>query len=293
MSKRDKIICCADGISTYEGGAEKTIKVLMNSLAKHFDVQFVDSERVTVEFVSRNRTKFWVFGNYYNLIENRLIESFVENKINYAVVEFDYKFLPCRNLELFKLATGQDFAYDEWSRLVDEFLSAAKLVFFMSQKQLKKHIDNLKELKKEKCVAINSCFENEFYDLIEELCGTKKDIIVGIYGQNTPQKGVENAIDYCHKNLIYNYIDIYGENDYNSFLRNLSRCENLVFLPNGGDSCPRLVIEAKLLDVNVICNQNVEHIGDEWWSFEREKMIKHLKSTPNLFRDKIVDLLAS
>jgi len=291
MKAKKKIICCADGISHSSGGAEKTIKVLLNSLSGEFDVQFIDSERLTEEFINDNMSKLWVFGNYYHLIQNELIGVFARNEIDYVVVEFDYKFLPCRNIELLKLATGEDFVYDEWSRSVDHFLSSAKVVFFMSQKQLRKHIDNLKELNEEKCVAINSCFEDDFYNLIEQLRGTKKDIVVGIYGQKTPQKGAQNAIDYCHKNLIYNYVDIYGENDYSSFLANLSRCENLVFLPNGGDSCPRLIIEAKLLDVNVICNENVEHLGDEWWALDKDQMVRHLKSTPYFFKKKVIEAL--
>ena len=62
-----------------------------------------------------------------------------------------------------------------------------------------------------------------------------------------------------------------------------SKSKGFIFLPKGGDTCPRVVIEAKLLGCELILNDNVLHKDEDWFNLEREGIIKYLKSRPNFF----------
>ena len=45
-------------------------------------------------------------------------------------------------------------------------------------------------------------------------------------------------------------------------LQKMSTAKGFVYLPLGGDTCPRMVIEAQLLGCEVIVNENVQHSAE-------------------------------
>ena len=49
--------------------------------------------------------------------------------------------------------------------------------------------------------------------------------------------------------------------EYDETLETIAKAQGLCFLPVGGDTCPRLVIEAQLLGCQVALNENVQHKG--------------------------------
>jgi len=67
-------------------------------------------------------------------------------------------------------------------------------------------------------------------------------------------------------------------------LQKLSTYRGLIFLPLIEDTCPRVVIEAKLLGLEIITNSNSQHIKEDWW---KDKSIgdieEYLKERPNFF----------
>ena len=60
------------------------------------------------------------------------------------------------------------------------------------------------------------------------------------------------------------------------------------FLPRGGDTCPRVVIEAKILGCELHINSNVQMANEAWFELGTpDTMIAHLKALPNRFWDDI------
>ena len=47
-------------------------------------------------------------------------------------------------------------------------------------------------------------------------------------------------------------------------LEAMANAEGFVCLPRGADVSNRMVTEAKLLGCNIITNENVQHVGEEW-----------------------------
>jgi glycosyltransferase involved in cell wall biosynthesis len=71
---------------------------------------------------------------------------------------------------------------------------------------------------------------------------------------------------------------------YDSTLAKLAASEGFVYLPVGKDTCPRMVIEAKLLGCKLHLNDNVQHRSEEWFDTEDlESIEEYLYAAPALF----------
>ena len=67
-----------------------------------------------------------------------------------------------------------------------------------------------------------------------------------------------------------------GNVPHHQMLEHLSKSKGLIFMPNGFDTCPRITIEAKLLDCELYLNDNVQHSNEEWFTGSKEKMVEYL-----------------
>jgi hypothetical protein len=74
-------------------------------------------------------------------------------------------------------------------------------------------------------------------------------------------------------------------------LKKLSEYSGLVFMPLGGDTCPRLVIEAKLLGLRLVINENIQHSSEDWWNSDYDIIESYLLNGHNRFWDKIDNFL--
>ena len=68
------------------------------------------------------------------------------------------------------------------------------------------------------------------------------------------------------------------------FLEKLAQAKGLCFKPGGVDTCPRLVIEAKLLGCELELNDNVQHATEPWFeSTASDNIVEYLLSRPAFF----------
>ena len=106
-------------------------------------------------------------------------------------------------------------------------------------------------------------------------------------GSNSWVKGVQESEDWCKENnLEYELVQNVPPGE---FLQKLSSFKGLCFKPSGLDTCPRLVIEAKLLGCELSLNDNVQHTNEEWFNLDYEGIISYLKSRPAFFWEKAFD----
>jgi len=54
----------------------------------------------------------------------------------------------------------------------------------------------------------------------------------------------------------------------------LANAKGLCLLPPGADTCPRLVIEAKLLGCELHYNENVQHADEDWFNTDDDEAIE-------------------
>jgi len=285
-----KLIICADFFGD-AGGAEQTLRVLTDRLIeerglKKEEVITILTTKLKGEHLDQFKDAIWIFGNYFHLIYSPLRQKLIDSDINYYVVEFDYKVCPTRNFELYAQKHGRPYAYDSHAERVDAFLAAARKVFFMSKRQMERHLLFCRLLNRENCVLSGSCFDEETLALLNKYKENAKEDICAVYGQPTWQKGSANAIFWCEQNN-RRYKSLFGKN-YTDFLEELSKCSTFVFLPNGADTSPRTAIEAQLMGVDLITSELAESYDEDWFMEEDlDKKRNYLRELPNKFAREI------
>ena len=73
---------------------------------------------------------------------------------------------------------------------------------------------------------------------------------------NSPSwiKGVDEAVEFAKKNSI-DYELVWGL-EHKALLDKLAKSKGIIFFPRAADTCPRMTIEAKLLNCDLIMNDN-------------------------------------
>jgi len=247
----------------YVGGAELTSDALITS--SPLRVHKVRSSQVTVETLESGHEKFWVFGNFSQLDIN-LIPTIIAN-MRYAVLEYDYKFCRYRSPELHQAQTGSrcDCENQVHGKLISSFYYGAKSLWWMSEGQQQVYLKRFPFLNKTSNTVLSSVFDENFFAKVKQLNtvgGERKGWIV--LGSNSWVKGYDQALDWCESER--KDCEVVWNVPYDELLEKLSRAEGFVYLPRGYDTCPRMVIEAKMLGCKLHLNDFVQHKDEEWFT---------------------------
>ena len=269
----------------YSGGAELTFDVLMNAIDLP-KIQ-INSVNVSTSFMESNRDKIWIFGNYAQLSDACIVYA-IKN-LNYYLVEFDYKYCVERLEALCELKSGFcNCPSTSYGKLRAAFTGRSKATFWMSQGQLDVWCERFPPLKNQNNIILSSAFSDDTLSKIQSLDTSGKDDKWIILGSQSWVKGKEESVEYAKKNNL-NYDLVWGL-PHDKLLEKLARSKGLIQLPNGHDTCPRMVIEAKLLDCELVINHNVQHKDDDWFGGTNDEIIKYLMDRPSFFRDSIYSL---
>ncbi len=274
------IIFVADAFKEhYVGGAELTTEAIIEACL--LPSAKVLSSHVDVSLMKANKDKFWVFGNFHSLDDS--CKLYAIKNLSYSVLEYDYKFCEYRSPE--KHAFLKDQACDchktNHGKLTAAFLAKAKINWWMSEEQKKAYQKKFPFLKGE---VLSSVFCKETLEFIDSLVTERKKDTWLILNSKSWIKGVEDAVQYAEeRNLKYELV--WGL-EYKDLLRKMAESKGLIFLPKAGDTCPRLVIEAKLLGCELILNDNVQHKNEEWFK-TRETCMDYMRDRTTEFWSKV------
>ena len=249
----------------YQGGAELTTEALISS--SPLSVFKLHSKDVTLELLEQGHQLFWVFGNYSNLDHN-LIPTIVAN-MKYSILEYDYKYCRYRSPEKHETAEGDPCDCDEnyQGKIVSAFMYGARSLWWMSEGQRNFYFNKFPFLEEKPNTVLSSVFNEYTFALIHEL--RKESHLADRQGWvvlDSPSwvKGADQAKKWCKDND-KDAIPLWGL-PYEQVLEQLSKAEGLVYLPLGKDTCPRMVIEAKLLGCKLELNDNVQHKDELWFN---------------------------
>lgn len=253
-------------VEDYIGGAELTSEAIIES--SPLNVYKLHSKDVSMELLEQGQKYFWIFGNYSQLDLN-IIPAIVLN-MKYSVVEYDYKMCRFRSADKHLNETGTDCDCHETQhgKLIAAFYQGAKHLWWMSEGQMSFYHERFPLLKEDtKNTVLSSVFNDETLARIKVLreegkSEEKKGWIV--LGSKSWIKGYDDAIDYCEENdLEY---EVLWDIPYEEVLKKMSKAKGHVYLPKGKDTCPRMVIEAKLLGCELVLNDNVQHKDEDWFN---------------------------
>lgn len=256
-------------VEEYVGGAELTTQALIDAPQNsQFNVFKLKSKDVTVELLQQGHKKFWIFGNW-STIDMNLIPTIVGN-ITYSILEYDYKYCKYRSPELhFKQESVPCDCHNQMhGKMVSAFYYGAAGLFWMSEKQMEKYHANFPFLAERDNIVLNSVFDATTLTKIKVL---RENITQDEKGESwivlkSPSwvKGAGIAKQYCEDNAL-SYEEIWGLS-YDETLAKLASSKGFVYLPAGSDTCPRMVIEAKLLGCELKLNDYVQHKDEEWFA---------------------------
>lgn len=266
ISQDAKYIFVADCFSAdYEGGAELTTDAII-SYTDQKNVTRLHAKDVTNDLVLKYADKYWVFGNVTQLNPS-IYQSVIQN-LKYSIIEYDYKFCKYRSPDKHQADTKSncDCADSVHGKAVETFFSYAKSVFWMSEAQKNVYLTRFPKLgSATDHHVLSSIFSEDHLTTIKKLKSetvSKSDSWI-ILGSNSWVKGFEASKKKCEElNLQY---EIVWNLPYKECLKKIASSKGLVYLPEGDDTCPRLVIEAKMLGSELILNQHVQNEPEEWF----------------------------
>ena len=264
-------------IDQYTGGAELTSEALIN--ANKEQVTKVKSSEITRSFILQNNNKTWIFGNFA-FLNRDLLMVFIKSNIKYFIVEYDFKFCKYRSPEKHISAEKSCDCPEQISgKLISLFFSKANKVFYMSENQ-KKIYESKFSFLLEKGVVLSSIFSDETLNRLATIDVPRDDKWL-ILKSDSWIKGTDHCVAHANaNNLKYRLV---GNLSYDEMLDTLGRSRGLIFLPLGGDTCPRIVIEARLMGCELILNDNVLHKDEDWFNKTPDKITEYLKSRPQYF----------
>lgn len=248
----------------YVGGAELTTQALIDACPLPY--QKVRSKDLSMECLESGHDKFWVFGNFASM-NPELIPTIVTN-LKYTVLEYDYKYCRYRSPEKHEVAEREpcNCSNEMHGKMVSAFLYGSKAIWWMSEKQQEHYHKAFPFLAERDNIVLSSVFDEHFFASIKELRGkypVEERTKWVVLGSPSWVKGTAAAEQWCQENgkdyeIVWNL-------PYAELLDKLARSKGLVFLPNGSDTCPRLVIEAKLLGCELRLNEHVQHKDEIWF----------------------------
>lgn len=281
----------------YLGGAELTTEAIYNSCPG--EAFKIHSSSVTPELINKNLDKHWILCNWTQ-ISLACVSELVNKKAKYSVIEYDFKICRFRSPQLHFMQTNNTEECNchelkfqgPAGILVDRFYSLAQHVFFMSEKQAEYYKNNTKFLSQvfdSKCSVLSSVWSNEDIEFINNLYAERQDLAIkdkwAVLSGGTWIKNQAGVEAYCkRKGMQY---DLIGGLPYREFLKKMSEYKGLVFHPAGFDTAPRIVIEAKLLGLELDLNHHVLHKDESWFVGTREECLEFLLSFSNRIWSKL------
>jgi glycosyltransferase involved in cell wall biosynthesis len=274
-------------VKDYVGGAELTTQALID--ASPYKIFCVNSSRVNQKLIRDGLSLVWVFGNFSQIDPNLI--PIITNNLKYYILEYDYKYCKYRSPEKHKASEGKecDCHLNQNGKLICNFYSNAKSVFWMSLAQMTVYLNKFQEAIKFNNILLSSVFDDLFFNKIIELNKkysniTRKGWIV--LGSQSWVKGYENAVSWCQENKV-DY-EVVWNLPYEQLLEKLAQSEGFVYLPNGADTCPRMVIEAKLLGCKLYINEHVQNAQEKWFNTNNiNETLNYLMNGSKRFWDEV------
>lgn len=275
----------------YAGGAEMTSEAIIQR--SPYKIQKIYAKDVNLSVLNQGLKKFWLFGNFSQM-NPELIPSIVAN-LKYSILEYDYKYCKFRSPEKHQVSTGLlcDCHNQMNGKLISAFYYGAQSMWWMSEKQKERYHTLFPFLAEKDNIVLSSVFSRKTLGILKLLRETiKEDERNGwiVLGSQSWVKGFEAAKTWCEENK-KNY-EIVWDVPYEQLLAKMAAAEGFVYLPSGGDTCPRMVIEAKLLGCKLHINENVQHKDETWFATDDlDSIEEYLSVSPDLFWKAITKIM--
>ena len=264
------------------GGGELTSEAFISQSL--IPIKKIHSSEITYKLINENKNKNWIFGNFAGISHELLI--FIAKNLSYSVIEYDYKYCKYRSSHKHVEAEGAcGCEATMHGKIVSIFLRKAKQIFWMSENQKREYTRLFPFLGDTENVILSSSFKEDITEYIKSLDIRNKDEKFLILNSSSWIKGTQDCVEYAKKNEIE--YELVGGLSHKDLLKKLAKSKGLIFLPKGYDTCPRIVIEAKLLGCELVLNDYVQHKDESWFNND---IFKYIKNQKNMFFEKCLNI---
>lgn len=267
------------------GGSERSMEALIRTapceVSKVLSVNFRLSDYGPDDFV--------IFGNF-SFLKMALIPEIVK-RLNYAVIESDFKYCTERGPDLHKLVKGEecDCHKRDYGRRIFKFYEHAKVVFWKSTIHMQMHLDKYPALAKKANIVLAPTYTSDEIDYLLTLAKSPWQWGWAVFKADGWNKGYKEAADYCKRNHLWR-VDMKSGNWVHT-MNKLARRKGLVFLPNAMESASRIAIEARILGLEVRVNSKVPIASEDWFNKSREEVAEYVRGRTQVFWDEINKVL--
>jgi hypothetical protein len=241
--------------SEFQGGAELNAETLANSLKQNgAEIELINSSRVTIEFMQQRINDVFVFGNFVLLSEES--KNFAINNLTYLIYEQDHKYLKTRNPIFFP-----NFKAPKHMLCNIDFFKGAKKNLFLTKLSKDVFVDNtgLDNVHNLGC----SIWSKKDLNVMRQLCNSEKVDKVAVLDSDNPIKKRAKTVEYCEKNNLS--FELIKDKNYHKFLEKLSRYKKFIFFTGHLETCARILVEAKMLNVEVSYQKKLIGAASEPW----------------------------
>ena len=260
------------------GGGEINNDVLADCLRQRgHSVSEKKCSHLTAEDVTANSDACFVISNFIHLSEEA---KAVLRTTQYIIYEHDHKYLRHRNPAMF---SGYKAPKTE---LVNRDLYADALGVFCQSRfhceilQKNLILDNVKNL-------AGNLWSESSLEVIQLLLQNEKKDRFSVMNSNIGHKNTAGSVKYCESNNAP--YELISSNNYHDFLSLLSRNKKFVFLPQTPETLSRVVVEARMLGVEVHTNSHVGAASEPWFPLKGSELIEKMRQR----REEIVSAVES
>jgi hypothetical protein len=275
-------------VKEVQGGAELTSEaIIKKSPHKVFRLH---SSSVTPRMIETNKDKYWIFGNFAAL-QDGLIQLLPRSGLRYSIVEYDFKFCQWRSTNRHQQATGQacNCGKDFHGLNVSKMFQKAERIFWMSEGQKAHWLKNVPAMAEHKGhVVLSSVFDDETLDKLSSYRHMRAHDVDfprvhrnAVLGSGSWIKGVEETQKWCQLNK--KPFEAIPAMPYEKFLKPLAMFNGFVFMPLDKDTCPRVTIEARLMGLELILNDNVLQQNEEWFKSSADDCETYMRTRASAF----------
>lgn len=257
----------------YVGGSELCNDELINRLRGrgHNVVQLLSffASKNFIENATKDGIDTYIIGNFLGLSDDA--KNCLANK-TYIIVEHDYKFLRSRDPSYYNYhkAPDQDIIYRDF------YKNAYKIVCQSTRQsnivKLNLELDNI--------VVSNNIWNKESINNLKEFENSEKKFDAVVLDHIFAQKNTIGAENYCKENYL-NYIKIPHGTEHREFCRQLALAKKLVFFPQVNETLSRVSVEAHCLNVELITNNNISYLDEDWSKLRGRELIDFIDFAGN------------
>ena len=279
-----KIVYISDFfVSDLMGGGELNDHELCLLLKEKCEVEKIRSFDLNpTNFKNYFGKKYFFIISNFTLLSSNTIDML--KKEEYVIYEHDHKYIKQRNPAIFKNyeVPDNEIVHREFYKKAKAVLCQSKFHLSILKKNLK--ISNLVNLS-------GNLWPMSSLDNMAERSKKEKEDKCSIISQVFSHKSPDLCVQYCkNKNLDFELI---SSPDFETFLDLLGKNKRFVFLPQSPETLSRVIVEARMMGVEVITNGKVGAVHEPWFRLKGLELVEFFRKKRTEIRDLIFGLASS